>query len=228
MHLLSNSAPAQLYIGNINNYHLMNVNLAYTCSGHPSGESILYPVITRDRMTVLLRSLYGSSPAYMPKREVKLMVHSQLIRIGMLNIYHKATYYSTSACILACMLGPCVSHCACLYVCIHMLFAVCMCVCVCARAYVNVSVIFICDVFVYCIYLYSHVCSYRHSKHECMNILYICIYTKFHVVRINTCKHTHISTYAHTSTHTLCRRPRRKNTHTSNMEWLHVSQLEAI
>ena len=61
----------------------MNVNLAYTCSGHPSGGSILYPVITRDRMTVLLRSLYGSSPAYVTKREVKLTVHSQLIIVGM-------------------------------------------------------------------------------------------------------------------------------------------------
>ena len=59
------------------------MDLAYTCSGHPSGGSILYPVITLDRMTVLLRSLYGSSPAYVTKREGKLTVHSQLIRIGM-------------------------------------------------------------------------------------------------------------------------------------------------
>ena len=38
------------------------VELAYTCSGHPPGESSLYPATTLESMTVLLSSLYGSSP----------------------------------------------------------------------------------------------------------------------------------------------------------------------
>ena len=36
--------------------------LAHICSGHPSGESSLYPATTLESMTVFPSSLYGSSP----------------------------------------------------------------------------------------------------------------------------------------------------------------------
>ena len=159
--------------------HHLYVNLAYTCSGHPSGESILYPVITLVSMTALPRSLYGSSPACVHEWEVTLMVQSidenRLYQICM-PVFPDSTHPS--------LLSTCVLHAACLCICINKLFVVCVCVihlnqqsthsyypilcvcvcvcvcvCACACACVSVCVTSVCEVFVYCIYLYNPACT---------------------------------------------------------------------